>query len=256
MSDSRHRSSLPRGRELPLREPSPEVHNTNGFVSGIISAASKHFTNVIEYCTGPSELDVERLQIEVQKLREIDGELEERSTELEEEIKRMKEKLLDREDRRDELRRITRKLAVAQRFLSTADSLSQAEVIRAMEGLNEEIFQLTSIVADKVQVEEKKLLSAQDQQVILERSPLLGSLGGFLGIVVPKKLGDTLAIQIGWQAILIHWCFEIIQAWMVEDLCQGGRVNSEMQIIYQGILSESKRINSFGPFTSNLLVYR
>lgn len=243
MSDSRHRSPPPRGREVPLREPSPEAHSTRGFVSDTLSAARRGLGKFVEYCTGPSDFDVEQLQIEVQRLREVDSELQARSVELEKEIKRMERKLQDRENQREGLKDVTKQLAVAQRFLSTADSLSQAEAVRAMEALNEEIFQLTSIVADRVQIEEKKRLSNEEEVAILEHSPLLSGLRAFLDIVVPKQLEDTLAIQIGWQAILVPWCSDIIQAWVVEDLSHGRGVNSGMQTMYQAILSESERVS-------------
>lgn len=178
--------------------------------------------------------EVEALQEEVGQLRQVDRDLHGRFRELEEDIQTTKEKLEARERRRhgEELKRITNELAVAQRFLSTADSLSQAEVVRAMEALNEEIFQLTSIVADMVQVEERKLQSEERQRMFRERIPSLGP--AFLDVVLPKRLEDPLAIQIGWQALLSTWSCGVIQSWVLEN----GELSRNLQDMYEAIMTE------------------
>ncbi|KAJ3568181.1 hypothetical protein NP233_g5881 [Leucocoprinus birnbaumii] len=107
---------------------------------------------------GQSERD---LKLEQQKdhilwLLKAERDLVDRCKELDDEIQEMRGKLERRNIQRKELKGITEELAVAQRFLSTADSLSQAEVVRAMEALNEEIFQLTSIAADKIQIQDQQ----------------------------------------------------------------------------------------------------
>ncbi|KXN86016.1 hypothetical protein AN958_10573 [Leucoagaricus sp. SymC.cos] len=125
-----------------------------------------------------------------------------------------------------------KELAVAQRFLLAADRLSQAEVVRAMEALNQEIFRLSSILADRIQVEERKLQPPDRLEMFRKRILTLGP--AFLEVVEAKHLKDSLAIQLGWQATLVWWCYEVIEAWVVEDL--GIReVNGELKEIYRGI---------------------
>ncbi|KXN92815.1 hypothetical protein AN958_05792 [Leucoagaricus sp. SymC.cos] len=117
--------------------------------------------------------------------------------------------------RREELKleQVTKELALAQRFLSTVDTVSEADVVRALEALNEEIFQLTSVVADEIQLEEAEPLSPDRLETLRSRITALGPV--FLDEVRDKHLENSLAIQIGWQAILVHWCSEIIDAWVV-----------------------------------------
>jgi hypothetical protein len=71
--------------------------------------------------------------------------VKERVGEFEVEIVNLEKRIEERGNRQDEPERITKELAVVQRFLSTANSLSQAEVVRALEALNKKIFWLTSI---------------------------------------------------------------------------------------------------------------
>ncbi|KXN86014.1 hypothetical protein AN958_10571 [Leucoagaricus sp. SymC.cos] len=226
------KSPRPRGRDLPP-EPRPDAHirRPRPFSIRVRERWSKYFDH--EPAPDP-ELD--RLQTEVEQLRETERALKDRFEELEAEIETIEKKLSQRESQREELKQITKELAVAQRFLSTADSLSQAEVVRAMETLNEEIFQLTSILADRIQVEKKKLQPSERLEMFRSRIPSLGL--AFLEVVEAKDLEDNLAIQIGWQATLAYWCSEVIGAWVVADL---GReeVNGEMKEIYKGIKAKN-----------------
>lgn len=140
------------------------------------------------------------------------------------------------EIRAQDYERITKELAVAQKFLSTADSLSQTDVVRAAEDINEEIFQLTSILADKIQLADKRL-NAELQARFRGKISALGP--AFLDGIIPLQLDDPLAIQIGWQAILANWCCHIIKTWVLKDLDQEG-INKVINDVYQGILKQSK----------------
>jgi len=176
------------------------------------------------------------LQNDVEKAHEDERNLKDKVRELSAEITKVEQKLNQRASRREESKRVTKELAVAQKFLSTADSLSQAEVIRAMEALNEEIFQLTSIVADKVQVTERHFQEPERREMFRQRVLSVGPLTGFLQVVEHQHLEDSLAIQIGWQAILVQWCSAIIQAWFPADL----QLSKDFNEVYINVTSQSE----------------
>lgn len=203
--------------------------------------------------------DVEsgELESDIQNLRQTMEELVARHSEIEFEITSVKDRLHERERRRQELKEITGELNIGQRFLSTADGLSRTEVVRAMESLNEEIFQLTSIVADQLPVEERMLPESRFRNRVLERSPWLKSMDPYFKVIMSTTLDDPLAIQIGWQAILVQICLATIRAWEVEDLFyRAGELNTTLQAMYQGIQSESKQANKSSWFIYQPLTVR
>jgi hypothetical protein len=180
-------------------------------------------------------MELEELRDQVKKLREEGLGLNTRLDELNSELVDTKRK---QESQAKDYERITKELAVAQKFLSTADSLSQTDVVRAAEDLNEEIFQLTSILADEIQLEGKKLHAEQNQARFRGKIPALGP--AFLDGIIPLELDDPLAIQIGWQAILANWCCEIIEAWVLRDIGRQG-LNKIIGGVYRGVLKQSER---------------
>ncbi|KAF7782861.1 hypothetical protein Agabi119p4_2237 [Agaricus bisporus var. burnettii] len=188
----------------------------------------------------PSHRSIIQLESDVQDLRNARKELDARYSEIQFEIRAVKDRLDERDLRRQELKGITEELNIAQRFLSTADGLSQTEVVRAMESLNEEIFQLTSIVADQLSVKERRIPDSRFAKSILKQSPLLKTMDPYFEIIMSVSLDDPLAIQLGWQTILVQVCFHIISAWEVEDLfCGTGELHNTLQNMYEGIQSEN-----------------
>jgi len=183
---------------------------------------------------------LEKLQNEILQLHQLEHGLMERYRELDQEITETKQRLKRRRAQRVDLKKITGELAVAQRFLSTADSLSEAEVIRDMEALNEEIFQLAAIAADKVQVQEQCFPTDEESTRYKEKiDHILGP--EFIELVVTKKLQDVLAIQMGWQAILTHLCSYMIQVWYFKDRC----VDQDISRMYRNMRSQSEAYYAF-----------
>ncbi|KAF9444308.1 hypothetical protein P691DRAFT_350392 [Macrolepiota fuliginosa MF-IS2] len=228
------KSPLQRGRDLPP-EPDSATPTRRARPRSQYWTKTRDRVSRIFDREAPPDPALEGLENEVKRLEEVGRDIRRTTQELEDDIQKTKQRLTVREERRkqEELKRITNELAIAQRFLSTADSMSQAEVIRAMEALNEEIFQLTSIVADMVQVERQEFQPEERHRRFRERVSWLGP--PFLDIVMAKKLDDALAIQIGWQACLSVWCCTIIQAWVAEDPESG--LSKGFRDIYGGIIS-------------------
>ena len=176
---------------------------------------------------------IEELRNEILQLTRHEHRLKEKDQELDREIAETSNRMEKRIIQRADLKKITDELAVSQRFLSMADSLSEAEIIRDMEALNEEIFQLAAIAADKIHLHEQRYLTDEESAKYRERIDDILS-PEFMELVVSKKLQDTLAIQMGWQAILTRSCSGIIRKW---DFKNGGEGIRRM---YRHIRSQSK----------------
>jgi hypothetical protein len=187
--------------------------------------------------SSPASAKLEQLRHRVSQLSVKERSLNEKYDELGEKVEEVRVKLKRRTREREELKGITQELAVAEKFLTTADRVSQAEVIRAMEALNGEIYQLTSIVADKVQVESKKFPPEEVLAKFQGEIPQSLLSKAFLDVVLPGKLEDTLAIEIGWQAILSYWCRMLIGSWDFTNR----QVSRDVDQIYKGILSRRKQ---------------
>ncbi|EKM81361.1 hypothetical protein AGABI1DRAFT_113016 [Agaricus bisporus var. burnettii JB137-S8] len=203
--------------ESPLAETKPEEHDEVPIQEKISTA---------------------ELQLYLRQIRQLDLQSKSESRELRKEISHLDKKLKDRESQRRKLREISKELELAQKFLSTADSLSQADAVREMERLNEEILQLTSIMAyEYLQIGEKKLPTKKGQGILLRRSPLIRNLGGSINLIMAENLVDTSAIQIGWQSILVNWCSNLIQEWVLEHM--GFDFDSCFLNMYQHISSKN-----------------
>jgi len=176
---------------------------------------------------------LEKLQNEILQLTRHEHGLKEKDQELDREIAETSNRMEKRIIQRADLKKITDELAVSQRFLSTADSLSEAEIIRDVEALNEEIFQLAAIAADKIHLHEQRYLTDEESAKYREWIDHILS-PEFMELAVSKKLQDTLAIQMGWQAILTRSCSGIIRKW---DFKNGGEGIRRM---YRHIRSQSK----------------
>jgi len=178
---------------------------------------------------------LEKLQNEILQLTQHKHRLMEKYKELDREIAEASNRMEKRMIQRADLKEITGELAVSQRFLSTADSLSEAEIIRDMEALNEEIFQLAAIAADKIHLHEQCYLTDEESAKYRERIDHILS-PEFMELVVSKKLQDTLAIQMGWQAILTRLCSSIIRKWDFKNSYAG----EDIRRMYKHIRSQSK----------------
>jgi hypothetical protein len=175
----------------------------------------------------------------LQQIRLLDRQTKSESLELREEISHLDKKLKDRESQRRVFKETSKELGLAQKFLCTADSLSQGEAVREMERLNDEILQLTSIMAyEYLQIGEKRLPTREGQAILLNRSPLLRKLGKCLDMIMAENLSDTSAMQIGWQTILAHWSYNIIQDLVLE----GGNFefNPVIRDMYRHIVLKSE----------------
>jgi len=229
--------ALPQTNRTPSQQTKPETsRRRSGPISNDSSKTGDCPSKVKPTDDAQRDLDIEELENEIKRLKNNEKQLEEEFQGLKKRTNEVKRKLEQREEDRVHWRRVTKRLTVSQKFLSTADSLSQGEVVQAMEALNEEIFQLTSIMGDNIQMEEK--IAPQEKQIKIFGNRLAPFLKRdfVMELIAPKQLEDTLALQIGWQAILVRWCSDVIRRWALGD---NEEVNEEIVRIYKGIAAQN-----------------
>ncbi|KAL1725505.1 hypothetical protein EV714DRAFT_177593, partial [Schizophyllum commune] len=107
----------------------------------------------------------------------------------------------DCKDMRQLLDARTAELASAQAFMGPADALSERDVANEVEALNEEIFQLSSLLAEDVQFGAPDERSAKAQASVSKR---IG--GAICGMLTSDDEGARLtALQLALQATATHW---------------------------------------------------
>lgn len=110
----------------------------------------------------------------------------------------------------------TSELKGAQAFLTKADSMSGADVVRMVEGLDAEILQTAAFMADH-------FVFGERQDVTEEMQGAIDRLGELLGPKIVDLLGrtehanDPTLIQLACQASTTAYCRWIIVAWDFDD---------------------------------------
>jgi hypothetical protein len=110
----------------------------------------------------------------------------------------------------------TSELRGAQAFLTKADSMSGADVVRMLGSLDADILQTAAFMADHFVFEERHDVTEEVQKAIVR-------LGGSLGPKIMGLLGQTehvddpTLIQLACQATTTAYCRRIVMAWHFGD---------------------------------------
>ena len=167
----------------------------------------------------------------------------------ESEIRRLHEKLRRADDKNAQLERLlaerTADLKGAQAYLTTVDIYSGADVLKMVEGLNAEVFQLSASVAELV--DEKTMTTSY---VDVSRLPpdfekyqhsLRGRVGQeLMDYLVQNRTRirqDPLCLQLALQALLSWWI-----VFMTERFC-GGDAGKELLRLYLRVRQSGGSIN-------------
>ncbi|KAF7982964.1 hypothetical protein HWV62_24546 [Athelia sp. TMB] len=112
----------------------------------------------------------------------------------------------------------TTELKGAQVFLTKADSMSGADVVRMIEGLDAEILQTSAFVADHFEFENPKPYDMNDE--------LQGASTRLAEVIGPQMVDllattehaqDPLVIQLACQAATAAFCRWVVMSWDIED---------------------------------------
>ena len=121
-----------------------------------------------------------------------------------------------------ELLRIrTAELKGAQAFLTKADILSGAEVIKLVEALNGEIMQTAAVMAEAFVIEEKRVEATNGEAE--EISKIYARAGEIVGYRMAEMLRtsehheDPILVQMGLQSAMVGYTHWVISSWCFES---------------------------------------
>ena len=136
---------------------------------------------------------------------------------LEGELKKTK---AEQRDSIELLRIRTAELKGAQAFLTKADILSGAEVIKLVEALNGEIMQTAAVMAEAFAIEEKKVEANGESE---EMGKIYARAGEIVGYRMAEMLKtsehheDPILVQMGLQTAMVGYSHWVISSWCFES---------------------------------------
>ncbi|KAF8642881.1 hypothetical protein AX16_009387 [Volvariella volvacea WC 439] len=125
----------------------------------------------------------------------------------------------------------------AEAYLGKADKLSGQDVIKAVEELNNEIYQFAARLADPNEFQFKPnnavvaVEEADLKEVVKER--VAGVLGAELVAALSAAHNDPFVCQIAFQSIMCHLCTQFIAAWSTGRLQIGSDAGQSIRELYE-----------------------
>ena len=112
----------------------------------------------------------------------------------------------------------TREWHIAQQFLTTADSLTEADVVRMVTRLNSENFQFAGQIANGLSPDDRRNMSSP---VTPEAAQALGT--ELLDLLHDSRLAadPSAVIQVAAQAVLVNACIRMISSWHSHNAFDG-----------------------------------
>jgi hypothetical protein len=111
----------------------------------------------------------------------------------------------------------SKELAIAQQFLTTADSLAEADVIRMVKGINEEILQTAALLGETGNLSDTPRLQPEAgfEETLASRTDLPTIHKTILKFLHESRRtpDPSLALQIAVQAYLASSCERIVSVW-------------------------------------------
>jgi hypothetical protein len=118
----------------------------------------------------------------------------------------------------------TREWHIAQQFLTTADSLTESDVVRMVTRLNSENFQFAGQIANALSPDARRPVKTPTT-VTAETAQVLGTeLLKFLNDSRPAA-DPSAVIQVAVQAVLVNTCTRMISSWHSDNVFDGNIKN-------------------------------
>jgi small-conductance mechanosensitive channel len=165
-----------------------------------------------------SERDLDGMEKQNRTLADQTRNLSAQNQKLEGELKKTK---AEQRDSIELLRIRTAELKGAQAFLTKADILSGAEVIKLVDALNGEIMQTSAVMAEAFTIEEKKLEGKDGESE--EMSKVYVRAGEIVGYRMAELLRtsehheDPILVQMGLQTAMAGYTHWVISSWCFES---------------------------------------
>ena len=165
-----------------------------------------------------AERDLDGMEKQNRTLADQTRNLGAQNQKLEGELKNTK---AEQRDSIDLLRIRTAELKGAQTFLTKADILSGAEVIKLVEALNGEIMQTAAVMAEAFAIEEKRAEAKDGESE--EMSKVYARAGEIVGYRMAEMLRtsehheDPILVQMGLQTAMVGYSHWVISSWCFES---------------------------------------
>ena len=166
-----------------------------------------------------TERDLDSMEKQNRTLADQTRKLGAQNQKLEGELKNTK---AEHRDSIELLRIRTAELKGAQAFLTKADILSGAEVIKLVEALNGEIMQTAAVMAEAFSIEEKRRVEAKNGEAE-EMSKVYARAGEIVGYRMAEMLRtsehheDPILVQMGLQTAMVGYTHWVISSWCFES---------------------------------------
>ena len=166
-----------------------------------------------------TERDLDSMEKQNRTLADQTRKLGAQNQKLEGELKNTK---AEHRDSIELLRIRTAELKGAQAFLTKADILSGAEVIKLVEALNGEIMQTAAVMAEAFSIEEKRRVEAKNGEAE-EMSKVFARAGEIVGYRMAEMLRtsehheDPILVQMGLQTAMVGYTHWVISSWCFES---------------------------------------
>ncbi|KAL1673472.1 hypothetical protein EV122DRAFT_222582 [Schizophyllum commune] len=183
-------------------------------------------------------------------LRELEGRYHGLQSSAQAEHERANRAQAECKDMRQLLDARTAELASAQAFMGPADALSERDVANEVEALNEEIFQLSSLLAEGVQFVAPDERSASAQASVRKR---IG--GAICGMLTSDDEGARLtALQLALQAIATRWVQQRVKNWSCIDKEPAVARRWKVVTLKSTLASEKKGLNELSASLQDALI--
>jgi hypothetical protein len=135
----------------------------------------------------------------------------------------------------------SKELAIAQQFLTTADSLAEADVIRMVKGINEEILQTAALLGETGNLSDTPRLQPEAgfEETLASRTDLPTIHKTILKFLHESRRtpDPSLALQIAVQAYLASSCERIVSVWH-----QDNDSDAAFRAVYQSVRQTSEPV--------------
>jgi myosin heavy subunit len=139
------------------------------------------------------------------------------------------------------LRTRTEELALAQAYMTTADTCSVADISRMVEQLNDDMYQFAVLISDAVLKARSSKMHVPHEVVARARSALeeIWSEGLVRKMYMAVAEEDTVLLECLLQSVLANWCHDVVQCF-----ADDGGAEDFLQALWNGINRSREFITS------------
>lgn len=248
-----HQSSEFEYREVVSESPSSQGHKKSRRADAAkrSTATSDELSNRYEALSREHESVRSELQAKLRRLEEKDHRIRSLKADITDLQRKNEEQATALALARHELRSCHSQLDNVQRFISTADAHADQDIIQKAQELNEEVYQISMMMADYVAegfVRQSEMPRRMEEHISVGES-VLATVGQVVVNHLAALVGDedvALFLQIAFQCYLSHMLCHVLSSWTV-DL----RLSALIEETYQRLRRAGEIIQCSSPIPAN-----